>query len=378
MFFPKRVASAAVLCLVCNVSTAVSFHSDPWTVDVNGSFNMALVLSSCNKDAALVDILRCPSLPDSLGYYGLTNEFSPSYVSLGVSRQGTPLKVGGVLTVRLPVFNELVRRGDFTVSRAIPQSFIFWETPNSGRFEVGRDYPLLGRDISFFSGILPGDLQSFESFSSYRTHLPRSYASVSYHTPATDGFSAGISLGDGVELQSYIKDRSVETHLPNLSLHFSYENKLARFWINYFVQSLSYRHSHSSFAISAKELGIVLGPARLTGDGFSLVMNYQIGRAVGLLSDFWGPIGLELKGFPKISYLFGGVRYTMGLTRFFMGYSRTNLILRKRLSDGWVFSVSHQINPDFFLLGRLGVANWPGLVRNQQLRFVGVGFVLTF
>ncbi|CUT17313.1 MULTISPECIES: hypothetical protein [Candidatus Ichthyocystis] len=378
MFFPKRFALAFFLCLVSGVSGAVSFHSDPWTIDVSGSFNMSIVLSSCNKDTALIDVLRCPSLPDSSGYYGLTNDFSPSYISLRLLRQGQPLNVGGVLTVRLPVFNELVRRGDFTVSRAIPQGFIFWETPSSGRFEVGRGYPLLGRDIAFFSGILPGNLHKFEAFSSYRTHLPRSYAFVSYQTPATDGFSAAVSLGDGVELQSYIGDRSVEAHLPNLSLHFSYESKLVHLWVNYFVQPLSYRHSGSSFDLSANEVGAVLGPARLSGDGFSLVMNYQIGRAVGLLSDFFGPIGLELKGFPKISYLFEGIGYTMGLTRFFAGYSRTNLLSRKRLSDGWGGAVSHQINPNFFLFGRVGVANWPGLVINQQLRFVGMGFVLIF
>ncbi|WP_092403149.1 hypothetical protein [Candidatus Ichthyocystis sparus] len=374
----KKIVLVVLFFVRCGSSIAVSFENVPWTVSVDGFLNGAFMLSSCDRNLIGRDVIRCPSSLDSWGDYVVTNGLLPSVISFEVSKKEQQMTVGGIFTVRLPVFNGLVDQGDLTVSRSITQNLIFWDSPSSGRFEIGRNYPALGREVFSYNGLLSPVERNFESFSGYRTYLPRSYAVISYRTPVLSNFCAGVSIGDGTELQKLTGNSAQESYLPNMSVHFSYNVDWAHFWFNYFLQSLFNRYNKSSFMVSAGEIGGILGPSRLSGDGVSLIMSYQMGRAMGLLSDFLWPVGYDMKSLPRVSYFVEGIRYVHGRTHFLATYSRTSLFHRTQVSDGWIFSVSQKINSALHLFGQLGFVSWPGLVREQRLCFAGVGFMFSF
>lgn len=379
MFCLARLARVSWFALFFPVLVhSVEFSgSGDWTVDLSGTLSGSFFSASCPVSGkALVDQTSLCSRSLTQKVYGLTNDFSPSFLSLRLSQtHPSRTTAGAVLSVQLPVVSSTIKK-PMDSADWLTRGVVFFDNPSFGHFEIGRNYSLLGRDLLFYNPLFPPVFHSNPYLDTrYRGGVAglRPYVMASYETPLMKGLSLTFSLGDSTALLSGLSFAVAQQ--PNMSFRFLFQKERGRVWFNYFSQKLSFPGNIAKLRLSAQECGAAVG--HLKDNGFSFVWDYQSGRALGLLSDIFLRFPTTAT-FPSVRNLFWGVSYHKDKTRVFANYGKTWIGFPEQEQDSWTLSLSREIYSSLFLTGKISFLNEKVSSSRRQTGIVGFGFLFVF
>lgn len=275
------------LTLAATQAGAVEIASGEWTVDVGGIVNAYYTATSCSGDAVGGPALAGKALGCSGENHKTTigNGLLPSGLITKFKTVQDGIELGGTVGIMVHTATTSGIAANSAVD--VRQAFFTIGTAEAGTLKIGRDYGIFGANAILGDMTLLGAGAPVQATQRGRVTLGHigagytyldHYGQISYVSPVLGG---GFTFSGGV-MSPVDTGPFVSKAYPQFQAQLAWAGGNGfKAWVG--VKSQKFYgagHSGGNFTENAGEIG-----ASYAGGPFGLLVNYQEGRGIGILSD---------------------------------------------------------------------------------------------
>lgn len=329
-------------------AAAVEIKAGQWKIDIGGTVNSYYSQTRCT--GTLVQSPGVYQTPGGIEQYvcnqdgeqrtiSISNGFLPNGVTVAASTTQNGLDIGAVIGLYL-LSSSMGDQGARSTwapnhNSDIRQAYLTFGNKDSGTFKMGRDYGLFGLNAMINSpntialGVVShADQESRMALGNVGvgTVYPGNNNAMSYTTPTINGFSATASLNAPVVPE--IPPGFSYKRRPGLSAQFEYTNEGLKLWTGFTRQKVSAVTIATNQIISTSVVAYEIGGSYNVDNGWGVLLNYQYGQGLGLITVFDTVFLDKEKGWqqPSVANLLTSLSYKYGQTKFAYTWGRTRCI----------------------------------------------------
>jgi predicted porin len=284
------IAAAALAAATIPSAYAVDMKAGDWTVSLGGNINAFYTSSDCKSPTGTVTGLALGDNGFACG--GAANQKStvigngllPSQLSAGArsTQGGYDIAANITISVATATGSSLAQNATVDVRNA----FMTIGNKDIGTFKLGRDYGLFGLHAVLNDMTLLGVGSATAATQNGRVSLghlgsgmlyAQHYGQMVYTTPSTSGFTADIGVFSPVG--TTLGQGQVAKDSPQVQGRLTFGSGAFKGWVAAKSQSFG-AGTAPGFTMSGAEVG-----GSFSSGGFGLVLNYQDGKGLGILSD---------------------------------------------------------------------------------------------
>ena len=290
----RLLAATIVAVLGTTQAGAVEIASGDWTLDVGGIVNAYYTTTSCSGDAVGGAALAGKALGCAGENHKTTigNGLLPSGLITKFKTVQDGIEIGGTIGIMVHTATDSGIAANSAVD--VRQAFFTIGTAEAGTLKVGRDYGIFGANAILSDMTLLGAGAPVQATQRGRVTLGHigagytylgTYGQMTYVSPT---FGSGFTFTGGL-VSPVDSGPFVAKTYPQFQAQLAWAGNGFKAWVG--VKSQKFygaNNSGGNFTENAGEVG-----ASYSGGPFGLLVNYQEGKGIGILTD--GDQG-EVKG----------------------------------------------------------------------------------